>query len=90
MSATVASTVTAINNQTGVTGVTAEQDGSNVILKGDGVENVTFAAERLLIDRWYDSIDRADVVRLTRALRHSVSRLVPLMLPSRSCVYSDV
>ena len=42
LSATVASTVTAINNQTGVTGVTAEQDGSSVILKGDGVENVTF------------------------------------------------
>ena len=42
LSATVASTVTAINNQTGVTGVTAEQDGANVILKGDGVENVTF------------------------------------------------
>ena len=42
LSATVAGTVTAINNQTGVTGVTAEQDGSSVILKGDGVENVTF------------------------------------------------
>ena len=43
LSATVASTVTAINNQTGVTGITAEQDGSNVILRGDGVENVDIA-----------------------------------------------
>ena len=42
LSATVASTVTAINAQKALTGVTAEQDGSSVILKGDGVENVTF------------------------------------------------
>ena len=42
VSATVASTVTAINNATANTGITAETDGSNVILKGDGVQNVTF------------------------------------------------
>ena len=42
VSATVASTVTAINNATANTGITAEADGSNVILKGDGVQNVTF------------------------------------------------
>ena len=42
ISATVARRYTAINNATGVTGITAEQDGANVILKGDGVENVTF------------------------------------------------
>ena len=42
VSATVASTVSAINAKTANTGITAEVDGSNVILKGDGVQNVTF------------------------------------------------
>ena len=42
VSATVASTVTAINNATANTGITATLDGANVILKGDGVQNVTF------------------------------------------------
>ena len=42
VAATVSATVTAINNQTALTGITAELDGSSVILKGDGVENVTF------------------------------------------------
>ena len=32
-----------INAKTGVTGITAELDGANVILKGDGVENVDIA-----------------------------------------------
>jgi flagellin len=40
ISATVVSTVAAINNATGTTGITATLDGANVILKGDGVENV--------------------------------------------------
>ena len=43
ISATVVSTVAAINAQTGVTGITATLDGANVILKGDGVENVDIA-----------------------------------------------
>ena len=43
ISATVVSTVAAINAKTGVTGITAELDGANVILKGDGVENVDIA-----------------------------------------------
>ncbi|MDC0882808.1 flagellin [Litorivicinus sp.] len=42
LSATVVSTVAAINAQSALTGVTAELDGSSVIIKGDGVENVTF------------------------------------------------
>ena len=42
VAATVAGTVTNINAQTLLTGITAEQDGSSVILTGDGVENVTF------------------------------------------------
>ena len=42
VSATVASTVSAINAKTANTGITAETDGANVILKGDGVQNVTF------------------------------------------------
>jgi len=42
VSATVVSTVAAINSATADTGITAEVDGSNVILKGDGVQNVTF------------------------------------------------
>ena len=43
ISATVVSTVAAINNATGTTGITATLDGANVILKGDGVENVDIA-----------------------------------------------
>ena len=43
ISATVVSTVTAINAQTANTGITATLDGANVILKGDGVENVDIA-----------------------------------------------
>jgi len=43
ISATVVSTVAAINAATGTTGITAELDGANVILKGDGVENVDIA-----------------------------------------------
>lgn len=43
ISATVVSTVAAINSATGSTGITATLDGANVILKGDGVENVDIA-----------------------------------------------
>ena len=42
VAATVAATVTNINAATANTSITAEQDGSSVILKGDGVQNVTF------------------------------------------------
>ena len=43
ISSTVVSTVAAINAATGTTGITATLDGANVILKGDGVENVDIA-----------------------------------------------
>jgi flagellin len=43
ISSTVVSTVAAINNATGTTGITATLDGANVILTGDGVENVDIA-----------------------------------------------
>ena len=43
ISSTVVSTVAAINSATGTTGITATLDGANVILTGDGVENVDIA-----------------------------------------------
>ena len=61
ISATVVSTVAAINAKTGVTGITAELDGANVILKGDGVENVDIAQNDY-------SLPRLVQARLTRAL----------------------